>query len=581
MKKLNTYLRPYKKELVLGPLFKLLEAVFELLIPALMVLIIDKGIGGTDQAYIVKIGLLMLGLSLIGLLSAFLCQYYASKVSQGFGTELRNGLFKQINTLSYEDLDKLGTNSLTNRLINDVNQVQIAIAMLIRLVIRAPFLCIGGLVMAIYLDFSLSMIILLLLPIFIFFLYLLMHRSVPIYRSIQKKLDKIVRILRENLSGVRVIRGYGRRDYEEERFYQANDDLSKELTRVGRISSLLNPMTSFLTNMAIIAILYFGGLRINLGAMTQGQVIAFISYINLIVLALLVVANLVILFTRAYASAGRIVEILEMKPSLKDEEVLYLEEDKNEEKALEFRQVYFSYEDGLDPVLKNVSFSLNRGESLGIIGVTGSGKTSLLNLIARFYDCQKGQVLVDGRDVKSYRQEDLRKKIGLVPQKSTLFSGTIRDNLSWARPDASLADIERASKISQSHDFVTSLDGAYDFILEEGGSNLSGGQRQRLAIARALVGQGDFLLMDDSLSALDYRTDRNLRRALKEDGKKRTTIIVSQRISGIKEADKILVMDKGEIVAQGNHKELLSKSDVYQKIYRSQREVKRGDDHED
>lgn len=581
MKKLNTYLRPYKKELVLGPLFKLLEAVFELLIPALMVLIIDKGIGGNDQAYIVKIGLLMLGLSLIGLLSAFLCQYYASKVSQGFGTELRNGLFKQINTLSYEDLDKLGTNSLTNRLINDVNQVQIAIAMLIRLVIRAPFLCIGGLVMAIYLDFSLSMIILLLLPIFIFFLYLLMHRSVPIYRSIQKKLDKIVRILRENLSGVRVIRGYGRRDYEEERFHQANDDLSKELTRVGRISSLLNPMTSFLTNMAIIAILYFGGLRINLGAMTQGQVIAFISYINLIVLALLVVANLVILFTRAYASAGRIVEILEMKPSLKDEEVLYLEEDKNEEKALEFRQVYFSYEDGLDPVLKNVSFSLNRGESLGIIGVTGSGKTSLLNLIARFYDCQKGQVLVDGRDVKSYRQEDLRKKIGLVPQKSTLFSGTIRDNLSWARPDASLADIERASKISQAHDFVTSLDGAYDFILEEGGSNLSGGQRQRLAIARALVGQGDFLLMDDSLSALDYRTDRNLRRALKEDGKKRTTIIVSQRISGIKKADKILVMDKGEIVAQGNHKELLSKSDVYQKIYRSQREVKRGDDHED
>ena len=581
MKKLNTYLRPYKKELVLGPLFKLLEAVFELLIPVLMALIIDKGIGGDDQAYIVKIGLLMLGLSLIGLLSAFLCQYYASKVSQGFGTELRNGLFKQINTLSYEDLDKLGTNSLTNRLINDVNQVQIAIAMLIRLVIRAPFLCIGGLVMAIYLDFSLSMIIVLLLPIFIFFLYLLMHRSVPIYRSIQKKLDKIVRILRENLSGVRVIRGYGRRDYEEERVHQANDDLSKELIRVGRISSLLNPMTSFLTNMAIIAILYFGGLRINLGAMTQGQVIAFISYINLIVLALLVVANLVILFTRAYASAGRIVEILEMKPSLKDEEVLYLEGDKNEEKALEFRQVYFSYEDGLDPVLKNVSFSLNRGESLGIIGVTGSGKTSLLNLIARFYDCQKGQVLVDGRDVKSYRQEDLRKKIGLVPQKSTLFSGTIRDNLSWARPDASLADIERASKISQSHDFVTSLYGAYDFILEEGGSNLSGGQRQRLAIARALVGQGDFLLMDDSLSALDYRTDRNLRRALKEDGKKRTTIIVSQRISGIKEADKILVMDKGEIVAQGNHKELLSKSDVYQKIYRSQREVKRGDDHED
>lgn len=581
MKKLNTYLRPYKKELVLGPLFKLLEAVFELLIPALMVLIIDKGIGGNDQGYIVKIGLLMLGLSSIGLLSAFLCQYYASKVSQGFGTELRNGLFKQINTLSYEDLDKLGTNSLTNRLINDINQVQIAIAMLIRLVIRAPFLCIGGLVMAIYLDFSLSMIIVLLLPIFIFFLYLLMHRSVPIYRSIQKKLDKIVRILRENLSGVRVIRGYGRRDYEEERFHQANDDLSRELIRVGKLSSLLNPMTSFLTNMAIIAILYFGGLRINLGAMTQGQVIAFISYINLIVLALLVVANLVILFTRAYASAGRIVEILEMEPSLKDGEVLSLEEVKTKEKALEFRHVYFSYEEGLDPVLKDISFSLNEGESLEIIGVTGSGKTSLLNLIARFYDCQKGQVLVDGRDVKSYRQEDLRKKIGLVPQKSTLFSGSIRDNLSWAKSDASLADMERACKISQAHDFVTSLEDGYDFMLEEGGSNLSGGQIQRLAIARALVGQGDFLLMDDSLSALDYKTDRNLRRALKEDGKKRTTIIVSQRISGIKEADKILVMDKGEIVDQGSHEELLSRSDVYQKIYRSQREVKREDDYED
>lgn len=581
MKKLNTYLRPYKKELVLGPLFKLLEAVFELLIPALMVLIIDKGIGGNDQAYIVKIGLLMLGLSSIGLLSAFLCQYYASKVSQGFGTELRNGLFKHINTLSYEDLDRLGTNSLTNRLINDVNQLQIAIAMLIRLVIRAPFLCIGGLVMAIYLDFSLSMIIVLLLPIFIFLLYLLMHRSVPIYRSIQKKLDKIVRILRENLSGVRVVRGYGRRDYEEERFYQANDDLTKDLIRVGRISSLLNPMTSFLTNMAIIAILYFGGLRINLGSMTQGQVIAFISYVNLIVLALLVVANLVILFTRAYASAGRIVEILEMEPSLKDGAGLSLEEDKTKEKALEFSHVYFSYEDGLDPVLKDISFSLDQGESLGIIGVTGSGKTSLLNLIARFYDCQKGQVLVDGRDVKAYRQEDLRKKIGLVPQKSTLFSGSIRDNLSWAKSDASLDDMKRACKISQAHDFVTSLEDGYDFVLEEGGSNLSGGQRQRLAIARALVGQGDFLILDDSLSALDYKTDRDLRRALKEDGKKRTTIIVSQRISGIKEADKILVMDRGKIVDQGSHQELLSKSDVYQKIYRSQREVKKEEDYED
>lgn len=570
MYKLREYLKPYKKELVLGPLFKLLEAIFELMIPTLMVLIIDRGIGSADKAYVVKIGSLMLIIATVGLLSAYLCQYYASKASQGFGTELRNGLFKHISEFSYEDIDKIGTPSLINRIINDVNQLQIAVAMLIRLVVRAPFLCIGGLIMAMSLDFKLSIVILILLPIFIIFLYLIMYKSIPLYKSVQAKLDRLGQVLRENLMGVRVIRGYAKVEYEESRFRESNGGLTDDLIKVGKIASFLNPMTSLLTNMAILAVIYYGGFRINIGEMTQGQVIAFINYINLIVIALVVVANLVILFTRAYASATRVVDILNMEPSIVDRENINKLDLVEDGSILEFKNVDFTYAGGSKPSLKNISFKLERGKTLGIIGVTGSGKTSLLNLIPRFYEPSKGKVYVNGIDVASYPQTYLRDKIGLVPQKSILFSGSILDNIKWGKAEASMEEVKLAAEISQSKEFIEALADGYQGRVDQGGVNLSGGQRQRIAIARAIIKRPEILILDDSLSALDYETDVNLRKALKKNEISGSTIIVSQRVSAIKNADKILVMDNGKIVGQGSHKDLMETCKTYQDIYHSQ-----------
>lgn len=570
MFKLTKYLKPYKKELILGPFFKLLEAIFELIIPTLMVLIIDKGIGSNDKVYIFKIGGLMLLISIVGLLSAYLCQYYASKASQGFGTELRNGLFEKISGFAYEDIDEIGTPSLINRIINDVNQLQLAVAMLIRLVIRAPFLCIGGLIMAMILDFKLSIVILILLPVFVLVLYVIMYKSIPLYKKVQKKLDRLGEVLRENLIGVRVIRGFGKVDHEKKRFNQANEDLTEDLIRVGNIASFLNPMTSFLTNMAILGVIYYGGVRINIGEMTQGQVIAFINYINLIVIALVVVANLVILFTRAYASGTRVVQILDMEPKILDEASSVDEDVEISDTVLEFKNVNFTYSRGSEPVLENISFKLERGKTLGIVGVTGSGKTSLLNLIPRFYQVSSGQVLVNGRDVSTYPQSVLRDKIGLVPQKSILFSGTIGENIRWGKEDASDEEVEKAAKISQSKEFIDGLKEGYEAIVEQGGLNLSGGQRQRVAIARAVVKNPEILILDDSLSALDYRTDKNLRLALKENPIKGSTVIVSQRISAIKDSDKILVLDNGRLVGEGIHSELMDACPTYREIYHSQ-----------
>lgn len=580
MYKLKKYLKPYKKELILGPFFKLLEAIFELMIPTLMVLIIDRGIENADTNYILKIGGLMILIALVGLGSAFLCQYYAAKVSQGFGTELRNGLFGHIGEFSYEDIDKVGTASLTNRIINDVNQLQLAVAMSIRLVIRAPFLTIGGLIMAMSIDFKLSMVILILLPIFIVFLYLIMYKSIPLYKSVQGKLDRLGEVLRENLTGVRVIRAYAKVDYEKERFNKSNKDLTDDLIRVGNIASFLNPMTSLLTNLAILGVIYYGGFRINVGEMTQGEVIAFISYINLIVLALIVVANLVILFTRAYASGTRVVSILDMKPSIEDKAIDLLD-DKSDDILLEFKNVDYTYTDGNKPVLSNISFKLKKDETLGIIGVTGSGKTTLLNLIPRFYEATKGEIYVAGNKVTDYPQEQLRDKIGLVPQKSVLFSGSILENIRWGKMAASMEEVQLAADISQASEFIDALDDGYDFKIEQGGVNLSGGQRQRVAIARAVVKKPDLLILDDSLSALDYKTDSNLRRALKRNKISRATIIVSQRVSAIKNADKILVMDNGQLVGEGSHDDLIKSCKTYQDIYYSQVDTSREDEDEE
>lgn len=580
MYKLKFYLRPYKKELILGPLFKLLEAIFELIIPSLMVFIIDRGIGLGDKLYVLKIGGLMLLIATIGLFSAFLCQYYASKVSQGFGTELRNALFKHIGEFAYEDLDQLGTASLINIISNDVNQLQLGVAMLIRLVIRAPFLCIGGLVMAMSIDFKLSLVILVLLPVFIFFLYIIMHKSIPLYQRVQAKLDRLGEVLRENLTGVRVIRGYAKVDYEAERFEKTNEDLTQDLLRVGRIASFLNPMTSLLTNMAILGVIYYGGFRINIGEMTQGEVIAFINYINLIVIALVVVANLVILFTRAYASGTRVMDILNMEASIVDDGKISGARSEAHPIILEFKNVDFSYTDESGLVLKDISFQVERGQTLGIIGVTGSGKTSLLNLIPRFYNTSRGEVYVNGKNVKDFDQKYLREQIGLVPQKSVLFSGSILENIKWGRENAGKDEIDQAIDISQSREFIDSLDEGYNYSLDQGGINLSGGQRQRLAIARALVKRPEILILDDSLSALDYKTDSRLRSALRKSPVSSATIIVSQRVSGIKDADKILVMDNGSLVGQGSHQELIKNCRTYQDIYASQVDFKKEGEYE-
>ncbi|MBU5436881.1 ABC transporter ATP-binding protein/permease [Tissierella sp. MSJ-40] len=571
MFKLAHFLKPYKKEVILGPFFKLLEAIFELMIPTLMALIIDNGIKLGDKSYILKIGSIMILMAIIGMGCAFTCQYYAAKASQGFGTKIRKALFQHIGTLSYSEIDTIGTSSLINRITNDVNQLQLAVAMLIRLVIRAPFLCIGGLIMAMILDFKLSIVIIFLLPIFTFILYLIMYKSVPLYKTVQKKLDNLAQTLRENLSGVRVVRAFAKIDYEKTRFEYSNKNLTEDMIKVGNISSLLNPATALITNFAVLAVIWYGGFRINIGEMTQGQVIAFINYINLIVLALIVVANLVIIFTRASASAARVNEILEMEPSINDPSIsndyISLKDSNN---VVEFRNVSFYYKNSKEPTLKDISFNIKTGDVVGIVGVTGSGKSTLLNLIPRFYDTFKGTVLVNGIDVKEYPQEELRKKIGLVPQKSVLFSGTISENIRWGLENATVTEVQLAAEISQASDFIEDFPDKYNTVLSQGGVNLSGGQRQRIAIARALVGKPEILILDDSLSALDYSTDAALRKSLKENIHNASIIIVSQRVSAVKNSDSIIVLDDGKIVGIGNHDSLMESCITYREIYLSQ-----------
>lgn len=567
MLKLARYLKYYKLQVTIGPVFKLLEAVFELIVPLIMANIIDIGVKNGDTNYIAKQGVLLVILGVTGLLSALICQYSASFASQGVGTILRRDLFHHINTLSHKERDKIGTPSLITRMTSDINQIQLAVAMLIRLVIRAPFLVVGAMIMASTVSLKLSVIFFGAAVIIGLTLYIIMSKSVPFFKTIQKRLDRISLISRENLRGNRVIRAFARQDEEEEKFSKAAQELTDASISAGRISVLLSPLTCIITNIAIALIIWFGGMNVNIGELSQGDIIALVNYMTQIMLAMVVVADLVVIFTRASASAQRINEIFETKTSVTEEKAEKNPTAENDN-AIEFRNVSFSYGEG--EALKNVTFSIKKGETLGIIGGTGSGKSTFVNLIPRFYDATKGQVLVNGIDVKKYEIETLREKIGVVAQKTVLFKGSLRKNMQWGKEKATDEEIIKALKIAQSWDFVEKLPGKLDFDVAQGGKNFSGGQRQRLTIARALVKQPDILILDDSFSALDFATDANLRKELKEQTRGMTVVIVSQRASTIRNADKIVVLDEGECVGIGTHQELYKNCSEYREICLSQ-----------
>lgn len=569
MFKFVRFLKRYRLQVILGPIFKLTEAVFELIIPLLTAQMIDNGVRKGNVPYIWHMGAVMLLLGVIGLCCALVCQKMASIASQGFGTEVRGALYRHINTFSHAEIDRFGTPSLITRMTNDINQLQYAVAMLIRLVIRAPFLAIGAIVMAMIVDLPLSLVFLISTPMIAFVLYFIMSRSVPYFRVMQKKLDRISLVSREGLSGVRVIRAFSRQESEQSRFNEAANDQTETAVRVGKLSALLNPLTYAIMNLAILAIIWFGGDRVGSGRMTQGEVIAFVNYMSQTLLAMIVVANLVVTFTKASASAARVNEVFEVQttvPELNHTPATVLPGSPK----IEFRNVTFSYDGPEKAVLQDVSVQILPGDTVGIIGGTGSGKSTLVSLIPRFYDPLKGQVLVDGVDVRDYPFAQLRGKIGMVPQEANLFTGTIENNLRWEKENASPEELRKALEVAQASEFVSALPHGLLSPVEQGGKNFSGGQRQRLTIARALVGSPEILILDDSSSALDFATDAALRKALRTETAGMTVLMVSQRASTIRRADKIIVLDDGCVAGIGTHEELMEACEAYREICLSQ-----------
>ena len=569
MLQLLRYAKDYRKQIILGPFFKFLEAVFELILPLFMARLVDEGIARHDQGKVIEMTVAMLGLSIVGLLCALICQYYASIASQGFGTVLRNRLMEKINSFSHKELNRFGTDTLITRMTSDINQMQGALAMLIRLVVRAPFLSIGSVIMAFYIDWQMGLIFLILLPLFCFILFLIIHYSVPLYRKIQQKLDQLNQLVTQNLSGVRVIRAFARTNTETAHFNEETEEISRLNQRVANISALLSPSTTLIMNAGVVALLYFGGFKVNVGHLEQGQVLALINYMNQMLLALIVVSNLVVLFTRAAASANRINEVFATDTTLEDDGAV---QNANEQAPLiDFEHVDFRYTEKSGLALQDVSFTLQENKILGITGATGSGKSTLISLIPRFYDASKGAVSFAGSNVKDWSLDHLRSEIAIVPQTAVLFSGTIRENLQWGKQDATDEDCWEALAIAQASEFVETLPKGLDTMILENGKNFSGGQRQRLTIARALISKPKLLILDDSLSALDYQTDLDLRQALKREldcG----VVIISQRLRSIQDAETILLMDNGKIAAQGSHEELLQESELYQELVNSQAE---------
>lgn len=563
------YAKNYRKQIILGPVFKFLEACFELVLPLFMAHLVDVGIRQNDRQTVIEMALWMLVMSLVGLFFVMICQYYASVASQGFGTELRNQLMKKINQLSHKELNSFGTDTLITRITNDINQLQLALAMFIRLVIRTPFLSIGSVVMAFYIDVQMGFLFLLLLPIFSLILFIIIKVTVPLYQKVQEYLDRLNRQISQNLSGVRVIRAFARKETEQRHVDKASDDLGDIYIRVSNVSALLTPLTTLIMNVGILFLLYFSGLSFFRFPATR-EVLALINYMNQMMLALIVASNLVVIFTRAAASANRVNEVLIVESQLADTP----ESAKTSPQFgdITFDHVDFRYEPEAGLALENINFTIPKGSILGITGPTGSGKSTLTQLIPRFYDVSAGNLFINGVNVRDWPLFTLRQQVASVPQTAVLFTGTIRENLQWGKPNATDEDCWEALAIAQCKEFVEQLDQGLDTPVNEGGKNFSGGQRQRLTIARALIRKPHLLILDDSLSALDYQTDLNLRRALQKERAETTVILISQRVSSIATANQILVLDSGKVAGLGTHEELLASSKEYQEIVASQEE---------
>lgn len=580
MKKLLRYLKAYRKESIIAPLFKMLEASFELFVPLVIAKVVDIGIPTMDFGYIARMGILLILLGIIGLTCSLTAQYFSAKAAVGFGTALRSDLFAHINSLSYEEIDKTGTSTLITRMTNDINQIQSGVNLVLRLFLRSPFIVFGAMVMAFTIDVKAALVFVIAIPLLAIVVFGIMAASIPLYKKVQKQLDKVLLITRENLTGVRVIRSVCRQEHEKEAFEEANSSLMSLQVFVGRISAFLNPVTYIIVNAALIAIVWIGALQVDNGIITQGAVIALVNYMSQILVELIKLANLIINITKSLACANRINEVFDLEPSVKDITSDSIENatknnDTNSsasatDEVVSFRNVSFSYGGSKEYSLENIDFTVKRGETIGIIGGTGSGKSTLVNLLPRFYDVQEGEVLINGKNVRDFALTDLRQKFGIVPQRAVLFKGTIKENIRYGKEDATDKEILKALETAQALDFVQQKKDGLDSFVEQGGSNLSGGQKQRLTIARALVSNPEFLILDDSASALDFATDAALRKAIRQNTENCTVFLVSQRATTIKDADKILVLDDGRLAGCGTHKELLSSCDVYREICLSQ-----------
>ena len=579
MKRLMMYLKDYKKESFMATIYKLLEAFFELMVPLVMANIIDYGISNRNMGYIGKMGLLLLLLGVVGLASSITAQFFAAKAAVGVSTKLRQALFDHIEDLSFTDIDKAGTSTMITRMTSDVNQVQSGINMTLRLFLRSPIIVFGAMIMAFTIDVKCALIFVVAIPLLSIVVFGIILSTIPMYKKVQSRLDQVLGITRENLTGVRVIRAFHQEAKEEERFRENNEALSAMQIFVGKISACMNPVTYIIVNGAIIALIYTGAVQVNIGNLSQGEVVAIINYMNQILVELVKLANLIVTMTKALACADRVASVFDIGA---DAAYVGAQNQKLADKVdksapfLDFKHVSLTYQGAGAPTLQDMNFTVNRGDTVGIIGGTGSGKTSLVNLIPGFYPATEGEILLEGRDIKTMSDEELRGRIGVVPQKAVLFKGTIRSNLQWGKPDATEEEMWKALELAQASEVVEGKDGKLDATVAQNGKNFSGGQRQRLTIARALVRESEILILDDSASALDYATDAKLRAALRTLEDKTTTFIVSQRASTIRHADKIIVLDDGEIAGMGTHDELLKDCTVYQEIYYSQYPEQRG-----
>ncbi len=575
MKKLLVYLKDYKKETVLAPLFKMLEATFELFVPLVMAAIIDRGIGGGDTSYVFRMGGILVLLGVVGLVCSITAQYYAAKAAVGFSTKLKHSLFEHIQGLSFTEIDTLGTSTMITRMTSDVNQVQNGVNMVLRLFLRSPFIVFGAMIMAFTIDFKAALIFVVTIPLLSVVVFGIMMLTMPLYKKVQAGLDSVLGATRENLTGARVIRAFNKEDEEIEAFEQKNSTLAHMQLFVGKLSALTNPVTYIIINAATIVLLYTGAVRVDEGTITQGQVVALVNYMSQILIELVKLANLIITITKALACANRIENVFEIRSSMEWKQAdgadgMAEQEGCDTNSFVDFNHVHLTYAGAGAESLSDIDFHVKKGQTVGIIGGTGSGKSSLVHMIPRFYDATQGSVCIDGRDVRDYPMEELRQKIGIVQQKAVLFQGTIRENLLWGKGDATDEELWQAVETAQAKEFVQQKAGKLDFHVAQTGRNLSGGQRQRLTIARALAGRPEILILDDSASALDYATDAALRQAIRDMEGDMTVFIVSQRASSIRYADQIIVLDDGEMADIGTHDELLSRCSVYQEIYYSQ-----------